>query len=192
MRNPLSAIMQSADGILSSLSEMQQISVSPANEGQYSSTLDTMAEMAQTIVFCAQHQNRIVNDILTLSKLDASLLTVTPVPVDPVKTCVSALKLHEQELAKADIQGDIVTDDSYHALAIDRVYLDPSRILQLLINLITNAIKLFVAWSNPICVDVADSIIARGIPTIEESLYGLLHRPKYLATWTRMASTLPV
>jgi len=142
MRNPLSAIMQSADGILSSLSEMQVTPASGENQGQHAPTMDSMVEMAQTIIFCAQHQNRIVNDILTLSKLDASLLTVTPVPVDPVKTCVSALKLHEQELEKADIAGEIITDDSYHALDIDRVYLDPSRILQLLINLITNAIKL--------------------------------------------------
>ena len=102
-----------------------------------SSTIDS----AQTITLCAQHQKRIVDDILTLSKLDSQLLLVTPVDAQPVTVAERALKMHEGELQTADIQLKFVVDESYRALGIDWVRFDPSRVLQILINLTTNAIK---------------------------------------------------
>ena len=65
--------------------------------------LDSSVEAAQTISLCAQHQvslyvqnviantdsldqKRIVDDILTLSKLDSALLIVTPVAVQPASS----------------------------------------------------------------------------------------------------------
>jgi hypothetical protein len=66
--------------------------------------LDSSIDAAQTIALCAQHQvsipflrsvtltnqdcnqKRIVDDILTLSKLDSALLMVTPVAVQPVSS----------------------------------------------------------------------------------------------------------
>lgn len=82
-----------------------------------------------------------VDDILTLSKLDSQLLLVTPVDAQPVTVAERALKMHEGELSTADIQLKFVVDESYKALAVDWVRFDPSRVLQVLINLTTNAIK---------------------------------------------------
>lgn len=122
-------------------------------EGIIASTIDS----AQTIALCAQHQKRIgmlrissirhlanlklVDDILTLSKLDSQLLLVTPVDVQPLTVAQRALKMHEGELQTADIQLKFVVDESYRTCGIDWVKLDPSRVLQVLINLTTNAIK---------------------------------------------------
>ncbi|KAG9536745.1 hypothetical protein KCU77_g23250, partial [Aureobasidium melanogenum] len=106
-------------------------------DGVLSSTVDS----AQTIALCAQHQKRIVDDILTLSKLDSQLLLVTPVDAQPLTVAQRALKMHEGELQTADIQLKFVVDDSYKKLGIDWVKFDPSRVLQVLINLTTNAIK---------------------------------------------------
>lgn len=86
-------------------------------------------------------EQRIINDILTLSKLDARLLVVTPTEVDPVETVRHALRLHQQEFQNADVGNGIRIEQSYHCLNVDRVLLDPSRLLQVLINLLTNAIK---------------------------------------------------
>lgn len=98
-------------------------------------------DSAQTITLCAQHQKRIVDDILTLSKLDSQLLLVTPVDAQPVTVAERALKMHEGELQTADIRLKFIVDESYRALGVDWVRMDPSRTLQVLINLTTNAIK---------------------------------------------------
>ena len=135
MRNPLSAILQCADELVSSLTESRD------NLGLLSDVLDSNIEAAQTITLCAQHQKRIVDDVLTLSKLDSARLLVTPVDVQPGTVVQRALKMFEGELTKADILLDFQVDPSLHTLRVDWVRLDPSRLLQVLINLTTNAIK---------------------------------------------------
>ena len=42
-------------------------------------------DSAETIQLCAGHQKNIVNDILTVSKLDSNFLLINPVPIQPVK-----------------------------------------------------------------------------------------------------------
>jgi CheY-like chemotaxis protein len=83
----------------------------------------------------------IVDDILTLSKLDSALLVVTPVEVYPVEVVQRALKMFEGELETNDISMQFQIEQSYLDLQVGRVKLDPSRLLQVLINLTTNAIK---------------------------------------------------
>lgn len=100
-----------------------------------------IVDAAQTIILCAQHQNRIVDDILTLSKLDASLLVISPDRIQPPALLNKALKMYEAEIARADITVEVEIEPSYKALDIDWVVLDPSRLLQVVINLLTNAIK---------------------------------------------------
>lgn len=82
-----------------------------------------------------------MDDILTLSKLDSALLMVTPVAVQPVAVVQRALKMFDAELENNDISMEFKMEKSYLDLHIDWVKLDPSRLLQVLINLITNAIK---------------------------------------------------
>jgi len=130
MRNPLSAILQCSDEIISSLSEAkrQQSGV------DYATVFADSIDAAQTIALCAQHQKRIVDDVLTLSKLDSALLMVTPVDVQPLAVVQRALKMFEGELQNADIQLKFVVDPSIKTLGIDWVKCDPSRVLQVLIS----------------------------------------------------------
>jgi PAS domain S-box-containing protein len=71
MRNPLSAILQCADEISTTLGEYKTSgnTVSPV-------VITDSIDAAQTIALCAQHQKRIVDDVLTLSKLDSAMLMV--------------------------------------------------------------------------------------------------------------------
>ena len=138
MRNPLSAIIQCADMISTSLMEF--------NAGSKDLTIpreivDSGVDAAQTIILCAQHQKRIIDDILTLSKLDSDLLLIAPVEVRPISVIESALKIFDGELQKADVNLRFRVEPSYNELAVDWVKLDPSRMLQVFINLVTNAIK---------------------------------------------------
>lgn len=139
MRNPLSAILQCADEIATTLTHFQ--SENDPQSDSFGQLLENAVDSAQTIALCAQHQKRIVDDVLTLSKLDSALLLVTPDDVMPVSVAQRALKMFDGEVQTADIQLDFKIDESMEKLSVDWVKLDPSRLLQVLINLITNAIK---------------------------------------------------
>jgi CheY-like chemotaxis protein len=138
MRNPLSAIIQSADWICTSLAEFDG---NTKNVTIPREVIDGYSDAAQTIVLCSQHQKRIIDDILTLSKLDSDLLLITPVEAQPISVIKSALKIFDSELQKSDMELRFNVDPSYEEHQIDWLKLDPSRLLQVLINLTTNAIK---------------------------------------------------
>ncbi|KAL8671189.1 MAG: hypothetical protein Q9168_004306 [Polycauliona sp. 1 TL-2023] len=139
MRNPLSAILQCSDEIATTLSGYRSRE-KPVTKA-LGTLLDSNIDAAQTIALCAQHQKRIVDDILTLSKLDSALLLVTPCDVMPVSVVQRALKMFDGEVQTAKIKLDFKIDDSLRQLDVQWVRLDPSRLLQVLINLTTNAIK---------------------------------------------------
>ncbi|KAK0277492.1 hypothetical protein LTR91_021262 [Friedmanniomyces endolithicus] len=146
MRNPLSAILQSADSIVTAFTAMgmpltgEGLNLSPE-------IADEIMEAAQIIVLCAQHQKRIVDDILTLSKLDASLLAISPEKVQLPSLLRKALKMYEGTLVHAGIDATLCVEPSYRELGVECVMLDASRLLQIIINLLTNAIK-FTQYSE--------------------------------------------
>ncbi|KAG8628245.1 hypothetical protein KVT40_004118 [Elsinoe batatas] len=140
MRNPLSAILQSADGIVSMLEQSEHKDGSKALK-MTEDTAESVLDASETIILCAQHQKRIVDDILTLSKLDANLLVIAPDKGSPSHLLRQALKMFESQLARAEIRASVEVDTSVSLLDIDYVMMDSSRILQVVINLLTNAIK---------------------------------------------------
>jgi signal transduction histidine kinase len=137
MRNPLSAIMLCADGIANSLTEFQ--SLKPEEQKTMSQSLiDNNMDAAQTIVLCAQHQKRIIDDVLTLSKLNAAMLHVTPIQIQVEATVRRTLKMFEGELLADNIKMTFVLEESYYKAQIDWVFCDPVRLTQIFINLLTN------------------------------------------------------
>lgn len=137
MRNPLSAVLQCADQIANNITAF----TTHEDRGQVETLLEGCLDAANTINLCASHQKRIVDDILTLSKLDSNLLAVTPVDEQPVKVVQHALKMFESELLAHDIELSFDVDGSFEKHGVEWAKLDPSRLRQVLINLMTNAIK---------------------------------------------------
>ena len=147
MRNPLSAIVHCADAITSAVEECQaQLSSIP--EPCLDALNDNVAS-ANIILQCANHQKRIIDDVLTLSKLDSMLLSITPTPVQPAKLANSIVNIFEAELKSNKIDYSIIDDQSLARLNVDHLLLDPSRVTQVFINLLTNAIKFVKPSSKP-------------------------------------------
>ncbi|KAH8662210.1 hsp90-like protein [Xylariales sp. PMI_506] len=147
MRNPLSAIVQCADSIVASCSKVHELlqystdSLSSALSTEVKELSQTCIDNAETIDICAQHQRHIVDDILTMSKMDSDLLAITPTTVDPRLVAKETLKMFEVEARRVDIDLSMTVDPSYFDLQIEYLDFDPSRLRQILINLLTNALK---------------------------------------------------
>ena len=150
MRNPLSAIFQCADSIVSLLEDSVErmadgLGTDRAGGVTSSEPLKNCIEAAQTILLCAQHQKRIVDDVLVFSKMDANMIEITPVDSNPKRLLESGLSIFASELRANDTRMEFRVDESYEQLRVDRVRLDPSRLLQILINLTTNALKFTIS-----------------------------------------------
>lgn len=134
MRNPLSAILICSDDIRDSLTQHK---FGQADQ----SVVAECIEAANNIALCVQHQKSIVDDILTVSKLDSNLLLITPVPAQPLAVIQRAMSMFKPEVQAKNINFTFHPDPSLVDFSIDWVLLDPSRLLQITVNLITNAIK---------------------------------------------------
>lgn len=100
-----------------------------------------MLDAVETILSCATHQKRITDDILSLPKLDSNLLEISPSVWkvgDFIRQIESTFKV---EAAQADVQLITTSHSSLQQLGIDWVEADSGRLMQVIVNLLTNAIK---------------------------------------------------
>ncbi|KAI1139390.1 hypothetical protein F5Y05DRAFT_403886 [Hypoxylon sp. FL0543] len=152
IRNPLSAVLHCSEEIIESIKKGSAAldyafrSEAVCDSGKsgrniLKKQINSALDAANTILYCVQHQKQIVDDVLTVSKLDSDLLVVSPIPVQPMALVRSSLKIFDAELKMTDIKLKIVEDDSLSRLGLDWVLLDPNRFLQIVINLVTNAVK---------------------------------------------------
>ena len=99
---------------------------------------NVIREAVETIGLCVSHQKNIVDDVLSFSKLDASLLSLVPKPYQPHRQLASTLKMFQHEFRKQQLQFGYRVDDAYFDSSVKTVMADMPRIGQVLINLITN------------------------------------------------------
>jgi signal transduction histidine kinase/CheY-like chemotaxis protein len=131
VRNPLSAILHCTEDILEAVNDKESSGVPVAD----------IAQAAETISLCVAHQKKIVDDVLTFSKLDASMLTLSPRRHQPKRYFAQTLSIFGPQLRKQGIQIEYKLDTSYTDCGIEWVLADLSRMGQVLINLVSNAIK---------------------------------------------------
>ena len=133
LRGPFCSVMNSAEWILQAVDG----TVKPLDP-------EDVKLGASTILMCTQNQLRIINDVLTLSKLDSDRTSMSVAPVDAqIHHCISdTLRIFQYEFRIKDIKAIFEVEDSYAgSAATSWLKCDPSRFTQILINLITNAIK---------------------------------------------------
>jgi CheY-like chemotaxis protein len=137
MRNPLNAILHCAAELIELLTELLA-SLPPDDRA---SNLVDCLDASRTIVYCGKHQKRIIDDVLTLSKLDSNLLSISPIKTWPLDVVDEVLKVFDTELRASSIHTRTELAESFKALKIESVLVDSHRLIQVLINLVANAIK---------------------------------------------------
>lgn len=139
LRNPLSAIFQLADTIISSFPDNE--AVGTPEDDPLCQALRNNIESASTILMCAEHQKRIVDDVLTLSKLDYQMLDIAPRPNQLSQVFGHSISMFDADFAAYDIKVKTIVDPSIARHDVDWVMCDGSRVTQVFINILTNAIK---------------------------------------------------
>ncbi|KAJ5973946.1 hypothetical protein N7481_011156 [Penicillium waksmanii] len=137
IRNPLSAILHCTEDIIEALRDKETHKI----------PLSCVAESAETISLCVAHQKKILDDVLTFSKIDASMLLLSPRRVQPKVHFADPISLFRPQLQREGIQFSYQADFSYADCEIEWVMADLNRMGQVLINLLSNAIK-FTARSE--------------------------------------------
>ncbi|KAB8275875.1 hypothetical protein BDV30DRAFT_224653 [Aspergillus minisclerotigenes] len=131
VRNPLSAILHCTEDILEAVQQKDRRNI----------RVEDIAQAAETISLCVAHQKKIVDDVLTFSKLDAEMFTLLPQRVQPRQHLAMSLMMFRPELRKHDIDFEYKLDHSYADCGVDWVVADLDRMSQVLVNLVCNAIK---------------------------------------------------
>ena len=103
-------------------------------------TTDITAEQEEFITVIEHSSDNlltIVNDILDLSKIKADKIELENIPFDPIEKFESAIESYGARAAEKDIELGVYIDPDLPATLMG----DPTKITQIIVNLISNAIK---------------------------------------------------
>lgn len=123
-RNPLTAMTQLADGISRSLQGPHERTAEA-----YLALLNANVDSANTILACAGHQKRIIDDVLILSRLDSDMLSFSPIATTPETVVHSTLRMYSGEVKMNGVSIKAVRDATYNQLRIRYTLVDPSRLV---------------------------------------------------------------
>ncbi len=91
---------------------------------------------ARDVLASAEHLLGIINDILDVSKLEAGRLELTEETVEPARLVEDVLRLVEAKARAGEIRIDLHSEGT-----IPRLIADPRKLKQIVLNLLTNAVK---------------------------------------------------
>jgi signal transduction histidine kinase len=90
----------------------------------------------QIVEASGHHLLELINDILDLSKIEAKMFDFYPQPVSVDEFCRSCLSFVRAQAAKKSVALDYTPEPS-----ISKIFADPRRLKQILVNLLINAVK---------------------------------------------------
>ncbi|KAM0749615.1 hypothetical protein T439DRAFT_326495 [Meredithblackwellia eburnea MCA 4105] len=153
LRNPISAILGNAQLTRSSMRALRDkfCQLDPIPPVFPTSILDDLMEdieALESIADCAMAQERIANDILGLAQISLRRYNITPVSFELLASLRSTIRMFKNECKSKAIELNLELGCSLDRLGPHaRVLADPTRLTQVLINLLSNAIR-FTARST--------------------------------------------
>jgi len=121
LRTPLNAILGMSEGLMDEV---------------FGELNDRQRRCVTTIEKSGRHLLDLINDILDLAKIEAGKLELHPSPVSARLVCDSSLTFVRHMATSKNIQLSVHIQDE-----IREIHVDERRIRQVLINLLTNAVK---------------------------------------------------
>lgn len=121
LRTPLNSILGMSESLLEQYRD-------PLSEHQQ--------KYIQTMASSGQHLLDMINDILDISKIEAGKFDYFPEAVSVEEICRSSLSFVKSQASKKSINVTYTQDKS-----VAKIYADPRRLKQILVNLLTNAVK---------------------------------------------------
>ncbi|KAK9452655.1 hypothetical protein V1511DRAFT_507121 [Dipodascopsis uninucleata] len=174
MRNPLSAIIQSCDVVSQKVDTVIKNIAAKYGENQKleKDELTESAECLSTIQLCTSHMLRIIGDTINLSKMESGLFPINPKPCKPVEVAREVLKMYENEFKNLSITFDLEIGENYKMLGLEVVKMDSRRVMQVLINLVSNSIKILTSTENKhILIRVDASVVKPALCQNSTSFY---------------------
>ncbi|WP_427160072.1 response regulator [Aliinostoc sp. HNIBRCY26] len=144
LRTPLNVILGTCEVLLEKV-------FGTLNENQENSVL--------LIENSGRHLLAIINDILDVSKIETGCLELEISTVSITHLCESSVALVRQQAIKKEIQLSTIQSSNYEYISVDE-----QRMRQLLMNLLTNAVK-FTPTGGEVALEVAFGTIA--LPNLE-------------------------
>ena len=105
-------------------------------EAMRDGTLQPTSERLETMHAEVQHLIRLVGDLRTLSLADAGELPLDRVPVSPRDLLTRLASIYQQYAYQQQVDLSVDAPDS-----LPEIYIDPDRMLQVLGNLVSNALR---------------------------------------------------
>ncbi|KAL7266800.1 hypothetical protein RUND412_010636 [Rhizina undulata] len=142
MRNPLSAVIHSVDMVVDGVSRIrEEIDAGRYDQQSCSHALQEILNSMRIISHCATHITRIADSTLTFSKLEGDLVVLTPTAFQPRNLVQETMMMFDAEFKAKEIETSLEIFQGFFDCTVDWVEADSSRVSQILINLLTNAIK---------------------------------------------------
>jgi signal transduction histidine kinase len=124
IRNPLSAVLHLAEEVKEVTKEIA------ADHEDIRDQVADILDAADTILLCVSHQNTLVDDILSFSKLDSMMLSLVPRETRPKWEFSQALRVFHSEFKAKNIKFHYAMDISYEEQEVDEVVADLNRMKQ--------------------------------------------------------------
>ena len=136
-------------------------------------------DAAYTIHHNGEHLLQIINDILDLSKIEAGKLETERIACSPIQVAVDVRSLMQSRASAKNLSLEI----EYVSAVPEHIRSDPTRLKQILVNLIGNAIKFTATGGvrlvirflgqNPTTAQLQFDVIDTGIGMTAEQIAGL-------------------
>ena len=158
----MSAILNAADlananheSIAISLDNLADLVVSEEGQNivdEARTELDEAVESVQGVIASARHQSFVAGDILSVSRFNRGLLTVTPIDISlsaELQTIITVFEIQTRNNG-IDLQLKLIPpiDSDFF------VHADPTRLNQILINLISNSCRILESYDGIRCCSV--------------------------------------
>ncbi|KAH8117651.1 hypothetical protein DFH11DRAFT_1724631 [Phellopilus nigrolimitatus] len=155
LRQPVSAILNCSSLVRSNLaSHRDELSRNFTDNELYKPTeamldaIDDDLEALDAIYQCGLAQERIANDVLSLSRIQLQILSIHPVEFELIAEIQGIISIFRNELKMKRINLNLSFGDSFKKLGVTRVSSDKSRFGQVMTNLLSNGIKFTDTSSN--------------------------------------------